>query len=180
MYAVFMKFFTYCSVFLFLSGCKFVQLSNLSNHQAVANHNSTAFFNLEDIVFSGSNWRNIDQDYLQSATRNYFTNLLVDYELSETTNSLLPIINVGWSKRLVAHTYSKNNTIADTILRKKGSINNVPKMMVSLTLRVRSQHGGKNYEGVELRDLFSILELNSERVETALSMGISKLIHRMD
>lgn len=174
-----MKFFTYCSLVLFLFGCSPIRTLNLSKHQAVASQSSAIFFGIENIIFSGSDWRHKDLEHLQSVTMNYFSNLLMDIDFLETTENPYLLITVEWSKRFVAYPYFKKNTLVDTVLRKKGSTNHVPKMMISLSLSIPSQQIRKNPEKVELRDLFGVLELNNERVEDALSLGTSQLIEHM-
>ena len=170
-----MNFFTYCSVVLLLSSCSFAETSKVSKIQAGIIQNSIRLFELDGIVFSGSNWRHQDLEYLQSVTKSYFNSGLVNSEFSVTTESPL-LVTVEWSKRFVPHPYLKKNTYVDTILRKRGSINKVPKMMISLILRVQSQQIVKSFQEVELRDLFGVLELNNQRVENAFSIGTSQLI----
>ena len=175
-----MKFFTYCSLGLFLFGCSPTQTFNLSKYQAVSSQSSATFFGIKNIIFSGSDWRNKDLEHLQSVTINYFSNLLVDNEFLDTMENPYLSITVEWTKRFVAYPYLKKNTLVDTVLRKKGSTNQLPKMMISLTLSIPSQQIRKNSEEVELRDLFGVLELNNERVENALSLGTSQLIEHMN
>ena len=174
-----MKFFTYCSLVLFLFGCSPIQTLKLPKHQAVASQSSAIFFGVENIIFSGSDWRHKDIEHLQSVTMNYFSNLLVDNEFLDTSENPYLLITVEWSKRFVAYPYLKKNTLVDIVLRKKRSTNHVPKMMISLTLSIQSQQIRKNPEEVELRDLFGVLELNNERVEDALSLGTSQLIEHI-
>ena len=169
-----MNFFTYCSVFLLLSSCSFTQTSKVVKIQSGTTQSSSTLFELEGIVFSGSNWRHQDLEYLQSVTKNYFNSGLVYSDFSVTTESPL-LITVEWSKRFIPHPYLKKNTYVDTILRNRGSINKVPKMMISLILRVKSQQIVKSSQEVELRDLFGVLELNNQRVENAFSLGTSQL-----
>ena len=170
-----MNLFTYCSVVLLLSSCSFTQTSKVSKIQAGTIQSSSTLFELDGIIFSGSNWRYQDLEYLHSVTKNYFNSGLVNSEFSVNTESPL-LITVEWSKRFVPHPYLKKNTYLDTILRKRGSINKVPKMMISLILQVQSQQIVKSSQEVELRDLFGVLELNNQRVENAFSIGTSQLI----
>ena len=173
-YYSFMFFFTYCSVVLLLSSCSFTQTSKVSEIQTGTIQSSSTLFELDGIVFSGSNWRHQDLEYLQYITKNYFNSGLVNSEFSVMTESPL-LITVEWSKRFVPHPYLKN-TYLNTILRKRGSINKVPKMMVSLILRVQSKQILKSSQEVELRDLFGVLELNDQRVENAFTLGTRQLI----
>lgn len=174
-----MKLFTYCCLVLLLFGCSPIQTLNLSKHQAVASQSSATFIGIENIIFSGSDWRHKDLEHLQSITTNYFSNLYVDNEFLDTTEKPY-LFTVEWTKRYVAHPYLKKNTLVDTVLRKRASTNHVPKMMISLTLSIQPQQIRENSQEVELRNLFGVLELNNERVENALSLGTSQLIEHLN
>ena len=175
-----MKFFIYYSLAIFLFGCSPIQTSNFSKYQAFASESSATSFGIRNIIFSGSYWRHKDLEHLQSVTINFFSNLSADNEFLDTMANPYLLITVEWTKRFVANPYLKKNTLVDTVLRERGSTNHVPKMMISLTLSIQSQQVRKNSQEVELRNLFGVLELNNERVENALSLGISQLFKNMN
>ena len=199
MSCIFIRFFTYFSLAFFLSSCSSIHTSSHSLDHTATEQFGTTCFVLDDIIFSGSDWRVNDLDHLQSVTINYFSNLFAKTKLLNAPKGSSFLVTVEWSKRLVVNKYHKSNTLAgtviskrgnipnyrrnsllDTVLRRRGIINNVPQTMIGLTLRVQSQQIGKNSNEVRLRDLFSVLELNNERAEAALLLGISKLNKRMD